>query len=121
MRMMMMVLAAVLLAAPLSAQTAESPASSDAWRSMPPPDPRLRAEFAAAPPVDAGAAAWRSRLSLPQWALLGTAVGCVAGALALGSTAREGEVAPLRFNGCILGGAVGGFLAGIYGFATGAN
>jgi hypothetical protein len=115
----MIVLAAVLLAAPLSAQRAEPPPPADAWRAMPAPDPRLRVEFAAAPAADIGAAEWRSRLSLTQWALLGAAVGCLGGALVMGSTAEEGEVAPLRFNGCILGGAAGGFLGGVYGLAVG--
>jgi hypothetical protein len=120
MRMMLIVAAAVLLASPLSAQTADpAPTASDAWRAMPIPDPRLRAGFADAS-AGMDTAEWRSRLPLHTWALLGAAAGCITGALVLGATAREGEVAPLRFNGCILGGAVGGFLGGIVGLATGA-
>lgn len=119
MRMMMIVLAAVLLASPLAAQTNGSAPPADAWRSMPIPDPRLHADFADAR-VPHDAAEMRSRLPLHTWGLLGAGVGCLVGAVLMGSTAQEGEVAVMRFNGCIAGGAVGGFLGGIVGLARGA-
>ena len=118
MRMMMIALAAVLLASPLAAQAGAGAGTADAWRTMPLPDPRLRAEFAdARGAVDAEL---RSRLALHTWGLLGAAVGCLVGAVLMGSTAQEGEVAVMRFNGCIAGGAAGGFLGGIIGLARGA-
>jgi hypothetical protein len=106
---MMIALAAVLLAAPLSAQTSEG--AADAWRRMPVPDPRLRVERVAAPAGERGSAAWRSGSSV-RWMLLGAAAGCVGGALLMGSGADEGEVAAMRFDGCILGGSAGMFLGG---------
>lgn len=106
---MMIVLAAALLAAPLSAQPG-APAAH-AWRRMPVPDPRLRVELAAESMDGGRAAEWRSGSSV-QWMLLGAAVGCVGGALLMGSTADEGEVAAMRFNGCVLGGSAGMFLGG---------
>lgn len=118
MRMMMIALAAILLASPLPAQTAERTASSDAWRTMRVPDPRLRADFAGERD-GADGAELRGRMQLHHWGLLGAAIGCIGGALIMGSSADEGEVAATRFNGCILGGAVGGFLGGIYGLASG--
>lgn len=117
----MLVLAAVLLTAPLSAQSAAPAAPSSAWRSMPMLDARLRADFAQAQAGGAPEVEVRSRLELHHWGLLGAAAGCIAGALIMGAGADDGEVAPMRFNGCILGGAVGGFLGGIYGIATGAD
>ena len=116
MRTMMIALAAILLASPLSAQTPD-PALATAWRTMP-ADPRLRADFKDA--RGGGAAAeLGARMELHQVALLGAAIGCVGGALIMGASANEGEVAVMRFNGCILGASVGGFLGGIYGLATG--
>ena len=116
MRRMMIVLPAVLLAAPLSAQT--SAPAADAWRRMPVPDPRLRVELAAAHAGQNRMAEWRPGSSV-QWMLLGAAVGCVGGALLMGSSADEGEVAATRFNGCVLGGSAGMFLGGAYGLLTG--
>jgi hypothetical protein len=117
MRWMMIVVAAALFAAPVAGQSGE-PAVAGAWMRMPVPDARLRVELAPAPAGESSTE-WRTRLSAAQWGLLGAAAGCLGGALALGSTAREGEVAALRFNGCIAGGAVGGFLGGVYGLLTG--
>jgi hypothetical protein len=37
----------------------------------------------------------------------------------MASDADDGEVAATRFNGCVLGGAAGMFLGGVYGLATG--
>jgi hypothetical protein len=71
MRMMMIALAAVLLASPLTAQAGAGAGTADAWRRMRALDPRLRVEFAAAPAGDAGAAEWRMRMGLPGWVLLG--------------------------------------------------
>ncbi|HEU4880625.1 MAG TPA: hypothetical protein VFT45_00230 [Longimicrobium sp.] len=117
MRRMMIVLA-LLLAAPLSAQSVEPASSADAWRRMPVPDARLRVERAAAPVGERGAPVWRPGSSV-QWMLLGAAVGCVGGALLMGSGADEGEVAAQRFDGCVLGGSAGMFLGGAYGLLTG--
>lgn len=118
MRMMMIVLAAVLLAAPLSAQAPERAAASGAWMRMPVADARLRVELAAAP-VRESHAALRGPRSSVQWMLLGAAVGCVGGALVMASGADEGEKSVAGFNGCILGGSAGIFLGGLYGLATG--
>jgi hypothetical protein len=117
MRRMMIVLAAVLLAAPLSAQTGEPAAASDAWMRMPAPDPRLRVEFAA-PVGESGEAEWAARSSV-QWMFMGAAVGCVGGALVMASGADEGEKTATAFNGCILGGSAGAFMGGLYGLLTG--
>jgi hypothetical protein len=124
MRMMMIALAAVLfaapLSAPLSAQVPERATPSDAWMRMPVPDARLRVELAAAPVGKSHTAHWGPR-STVQWMLIGAAVGCVGGALVMASGADEGEKSVAGFNGCILGGSAGIFLAGLYGLATGAD
>lgn len=120
MRMMMIALAAALLAAPLAAQTGEPVTTSGAWMRMPVPDARLRVEPAAAPVGERHAAEWRPR-STVQWMLIGAAVGCAGGALVMASGADEGEKSVGGFNGCILGGSAGMFLAGLYGLATGGD
>ena len=116
----MIVLAAVLLAAPLSAQRGEPATAAGAWMRMPVPDARLRVELAAALVEERDAANWGPR-STVQWMLIGAAVGCVGGALVMASAADEGEKSVAGFNGCILGGSAGIFLAGLYGLATGAD
>jgi hypothetical protein len=120
MRMMMIALAAALLAAPLAAQTSEPAPTSGAWMRMPVPDARLRVDLTAAPADDGHVANWRPR-STVQWMLIGAAVGCVGGALVMSSGADEGEKSVAGFNGCILSGSAGIFLAGLYGLATGAD
>ncbi|HEX5871891.1 MAG TPA: hypothetical protein VFY65_15790 [Longimicrobium sp.] len=119
--MMTIVVLAVLRAAPLSAQAPPPAPSADAWRSMPVIDPRLRADFGSVRrnSADARVAEVRMRMGLPHWMLLGGVVGCAGGALVMGSGAEDGETAAARFNGCILGGAAGMFLGGVYGLATG--
>ena len=91
MRRMMIALAAVLVAAPLSAQSGEPAAAAGAWRRMPVPDARLRVERA--PAGDRDEAEWAARSSV-QWMFIGAAVGCV-------------------------GGSAGVFLGGLYGLLTG--
>jgi hypothetical protein len=119
MRWMMIVAGAALLAAPLSAQ-ADQPAAR-ASLSMPVPDARLRPDFAGARrgDADARAAEWRMRMAVPHWMLLGAVTGCAGGALVMASGADDGEVAAMRFNGCILGAAAGMFIGGVYGLASG--
>lgn len=122
-RMMIAVAAAALLSADdIAAQRVEGAG----WR--PPPvalapaavDPRLRPDFAAASwRLDGEADVRASRLSLPQVAIAGAVVGCIAGAVVMGSGGDARDRAPRRFNGCILGASIGGFLGGFYGLATG--
>ena len=114
----MIVVAAVLFAAPVAAQSGELATASDAWMRMPVADTRLRVEPAAAPVGEHDATEWAPRSSV-QWMFIGAAVGCVGGALLMGSSADEGEVAATRFNGCVLGGSAGIFLGGLYGLLTG--
>lgn len=77
--------------------------------------PRLSPSSQAGERIDARAA----RLSLPQLALVGGAVGCVTGALMMGSGGDERDRAPRRFNGCILGAPFGMVIGAVYGLATG--
>ncbi|HEX2081570.1 MAG TPA: hypothetical protein VHG08_27955 [Longimicrobium sp.] len=81
-------------------------------------DSRLRPDFAASP-VQPVAEVPASRLSLAQVAAVGAVVGCVTGALVMGSGGDARDRAPRRFNGCILGASIGGFAGGVYGLATG--
>lgn len=118
MRRMMIALAAVLLAAPLAAQTDEPAVASGVWMRMPDPDARLRVELAAAPVGESGAARWGMRSSV-QWMLIGAAAGCVGGAVVMASGADEGEKSVGGFNGCIMVGSAGIFPGGLYGLATG--
>ena len=120
MRMMIVLGAALLASAPLSAQIGEPATASSAWMRLPVPDARLRVELAAALVGGSHAERWGSR-STVQWMLIGAAVGCVGGALVMASGADEGEKSVADFNGCILGGSAGSFLAGLYGLATGAD
>lgn len=120
MRMMMIALAAVLFAAPLAAQTGGPVPASGAWMRMRVPDARLRVDLTAAPVQDGQVANWRPR-STVQWMLMGAAAGCVGGALVMASGADEGEKSVAGFNGCILGGSAGIFLAGLYGLVTGSD
>lgn len=117
MRTMMIVLAAVLLAAPLAAQAGEQ--ATDAWMRMPAPDPRLRVEFATEPVSGTDEAAWRSRMPLPYWMLLGATAGCLGGSVVMARGEEPRDKPEARFNGCILGGAAGMFLGGVYGLLTG--
>lgn len=122
-KMMIAVAAAALLfAGDIAAQQVESvmwraPSAALAPAAV---DPRLRPDFAAASWRLGGEADARaSRLSLPQVAIAGAVVGCVTGALVMGSGGDARDRAPRRFNGCILGASIGGFLGGVYGLATG--
>jgi hypothetical protein len=82
------------------------------------PDPRLRPDIAASP-AEPSAEVRASRLSLVQVAAVGVVVGCVTGALVMGSGGDARDRAPRRFNGCIVGASIGGFAGGVYGLATG--
>lgn len=115
--------AGLLITTPLAAQQAESAAAwlpgGYAASSLPVMDPRLRADFRPSTnPVDGIEA--RTRLSLTGWLMLGSAVGCVTGAVLVASDAEDEEKAPMRFQGCILGAALGGFVLGLTGLAAGA-
>jgi len=130
----MLVLAAGLgmAAAPLGAQQGDAGArSGSAMHALRAPalDPRLYAGLAEArravdDPLSAGVVeGMRSRLSFPALMLVGAAAGCVAGAVIMSSAGDvdDRETAAVRFNGCVLGGAAGMFLGGVYGLATGAR
>jgi hypothetical protein len=120
--------AALSAAEPLAAQAKDGapfprPAEAPSWFSARPAaaaDPRLALPSQpAAPGADQGSVAL-SRLSAPALMAIGGAMGCVAGALIMYSGAEEGEKTAVGFNGCVLGGSAGIFLAGLYGLVTGA-
>jgi hypothetical protein len=82
-------------------------------------DARLRPDFDRLPTSADALDVRARRLSGTALIVGAVAVGCVTGALAMGSGGDPRDRAPRRFNGCILGASVGGFLGGVYGLATG--
>jgi hypothetical protein len=131
MKMMLVLAALAALAAPLAGQDADDarapqPESAPAWFTprSPAADPRLAVPSA---PLDVSDAEYaeeaRPRLSFVSMMMIGSAVGCVAGAMILssGDDVDEREKAPVRFNGCLVGMPAGMILGAVAGWASGAR
>ncbi|HEY0018704.1 MAG TPA: hypothetical protein VGC13_20560 [Longimicrobium sp.] len=131
MRMMLVLAAVAALAAPLAGQDADGPralelAETPTWftpRSPAATDPRLAVAAPASPSAADYAVEARPRLSFVSMMMIGSAVGCVAGAVIMssGDDVDEREKAPVRFNGCLVGAPAGMLLGAVVGWASGAR
>jgi hypothetical protein len=131
MRMMLVLAALAALAAPLAGQDADEarapqPEPEPAWfiPRSPATDPRLSVPPALSNVSDPEyALEARPRLSFVSMMMIGSAVGCVAGAVILssGNDVDPREKAPVRFNGCLVGAPTGMILGAVAGWASGAR
>jgi hypothetical protein len=130
MRVMLVLAAVAVLAAPLAGQDADEarapqPEPVPGWFTprSPAADPRLVVSAPTSLSATDYAVEAPPRLSFVSMMMIGVAAGCVAGALIMSSAddVDDREKAPVGFNGCLVGAPAGMILGAVAGLASGAR